>query len=377
MTHPSNLAETATDTLSRPATVADLDALVEIEQHAFIHDRFSRRNLRYLLLRAHAATWVLVDETDRPFAYVMVLFHAGTSLARLYSYAVLPARRGEGYGHQLLNLAEQVARAQDCVEMRLEVHEANAASLALVRRHGYRQFEVRPGYYEDSGTALRFEKRLVTAPEGVTIAVPYYRQTLDFTCGPAALMMAMHALRPDMHLTRTLELRLWREATSIFMTAGHGGCDPYGLALAALRRGFKVSVYASEPGRMFTGTVRDTEKKVVMELVQEDFLAQLRDAGAHLLDAPLTPDVLPALLARGALPVVLISSYRIYHEKSPHWVVVTGVDERLIHVHDPYVDETYQRSATDSVNLPIRKDDFVRMARYGRSAQRGFVLLER
>ena len=102
MTHPSNLAETATDTLSRPATVADLDALVEIEQHAFIHDRFSRRNLRYLLLRAHAATWVLVDETDRPFAYVMVLFHAGTSLARLYSYAVLPARRGEGYGHQLL-----------------------------------------------------------------------------------------------------------------------------------------------------------------------------------------------------------------------------------------------------------------------------------
>jgi hypothetical protein len=51
-------------------------------------------------------------------------------------------------------------------------------------------------------------------------------------------MMAMKALDPAMELNRTLELRLWREATTIFMTSGHGGCGPYGLALSAYRRGF-------------------------------------------------------------------------------------------------------------------------------------------
>ena len=376
MAEPLAVTEGDAKVLSRPATVTDLDALVEIEQSAFTYDRFSRRNLRYLLERANARTRVLVDDADHPFAYVMVLFHAGTSLARLYSYAVHPNRRGAGHGHRLLELAEQIARDAGCMELRLEVHEANTGSLTLVRKHGYRQFQFRPGYYEDAGGALRFEKRLIAAPRGMARPVPYYRQTLDFTCGPAALMMAMHALRPNIELTRTLELRLWREATSIFMTSGHGGCDPFGLALAAHRRGFKVSVYASEPGAMFTASVRSGEKKAVMELVQQDFRDQLIAAGVRQLDAPLTTEALRHHLAAGALPVVLISSYRIYHEKSPHWVVVTGADDRLIYVHDPYVDENRQRSATDSVNLPIRREDFVNMARYGRTAQRGIVLLE-
>ena len=38
--------------------------------------------------------------------------------------------------------------------------------------------------------------------------------------------------------TRIQEMQLWREATTIFMAAGHGGCSGQGLALAATRRGF-------------------------------------------------------------------------------------------------------------------------------------------
>src|SRR3546814_2094248 len=46
-------------------------------------------------------------------------------------------------------------------------------------------------------------------------------------------------------MERALEIRIWREATTIFMTSGHGGCDPYGLAVAANRRGFHAKVYVS------------------------------------------------------------------------------------------------------------------------------------
>jgi hypothetical protein len=39
-----------------------------------------------------------------------------------------------------------------------------------------------------------------------------------FTCGPAALMMAMHGLNRDYQPSREEEINLWREATTIFMT---------------------------------------------------------------------------------------------------------------------------------------------------------------
>src|SRR5690606_5628721 len=70
----------------RAANLNDLDTLVRIENRCFDTDRISRRNFRYLLTKANAAT--LADEQDGGIrGYSMVPFHTGTSLARLYSYA--------------------------------------------------------------------------------------------------------------------------------------------------------------------------------------------------------------------------------------------------------------------------------------------------
>ena len=68
--------------------------------------------------------------------------------------------------------------------------------------------------------------------------LPNYNQSLDFTCGPASLMMAIRALDKTQPLDRAHELQLWREANTVFMGKGHPGSSPYGLALAAWRRGF-------------------------------------------------------------------------------------------------------------------------------------------
>lgn len=361
----------------RAATAADIGALLGIEQRCFRTDRLTRRSFHYLLTRANA-TALVETHGGRPVGYALVLFHAGTSLARLYSFAVDPDWRGRGVGRRLLEAAEQAARAHDCLYLRLEVRRDNAAAITLYKSVGYREFGVYNDYYEDHMEALRLEKRLgnvgPSAPLGGRM-VPYYQQTLDFTCGPSALMMAMKALKPqDIDLSRTLELRLWRESTTIFMTSGHGGCGPYGMALAAWRRGLRVDLYVKDDAPPFLDSVRSDDKKEVMRLVHQDFLDEIAGTDIAVHSRTLTADDMAHAVAEGAIPIVLISSYRIYREKFPHWVVVTGADGRFLYVHDPLVDDQHHADF-DRMNMPIPKSDFERMARYGKANLKATLLL--
>lgn len=359
----------------RAADRRDLEALLAIEQACFQTDRLTRRQFRYMLTKANALT--LVEEAAGVIrGYVLVLLHAGTSMARLYSIAVLPAHRGQNVARRLVEAAESAALAADRVFMRLEIRRDNTASARLFESMGYRQFGTYADYYEDHMDALRFEKPLTAQLRPVLTPVPFCEQTLDFTCGPAALMMAMQALDPALVPDRRLELRLWRESTTVFMTSGHGGCGPYGLALAAFRRGFDVEIYVTAEA-MFVDSVRSEEKKEVIRLVEEDFLEEIERLPICLHYRRLTLSEMKESYARGGIPVVLISSYRIYKEKFPHWVVVTGFDERFAYVHDPYVDYAKGKSPMDCTNMPILQNEFERMARYGKSGLRAAIVLYR
>lgn len=358
----------------RAATLADLKELLRLERICFDGDRLSPRSFRHLLTRGKASILVVDGEEDL-LGYALTLFHAGTSLGRLYSLAVDPAARGRGIARTLVGAAEQEAREHGCAYLRLEVRTDNRAAQSLYHTLGYRPFAVLNDYYEDHAAAQRFEKRLTPKLGTDLAAVPYYRQTLDFTCGPASLIMAMRALDPSLAADRNLELRLWREATTIFMTSGHGGCGPYGLALSAHRRGFEVEVYVNQEEPLLLDSVRSEEKREVMRLVQEEMIDDLRQANVALYPERIGIDHLQRCFDAGAIPLVLISSYRIYREKFPHWVVVSGFDERFIYVHDPFVDEEKGKSETDCVNLPIPRDAFERMARYGKAAQRAALIL--
>jgi ribosomal protein S18 acetylase RimI-like enzyme len=363
------------DLTVRPARAEDIPALVAIEEHSFPTDRLSRRSFQYLLTKAHAISLV-AEAASAPVGYVIVLLHAGTSLARLYSIAVDPAWRGHGFGAALLAEAERRALDDGCAFMRLEVRPDNVAALAQYRGTGYREIGFAHDYYEDHSDALRMEKALAGGDRPELARVPYYAQTLEFTCGPAALMMAMKALDPGVVLDRKLELRLWRESTTIYMTSGHGGCGPEGLALAAVRRGFRVDVFAPEAGSLFVDSVRSAEKKEVIRLVEEDFRDALAERGTSVIERGLSGDDLVRFLRRGAVPIVLISSYRLYGEKAPHWVVVTGYDDSFVFLHDPYVKKDPHRTAADSVNVPVGRREFDQMARYGSARLRAAVIVK-
>lgn len=368
-------SSTKQETIIRPARLDDLSALIRIENRCFTTDQLSRRSFRYLLTEGNAET--LVDETDGVLrGYCMLLFNEGTSLARLYSLAVDPDAQGQGVGLALVSAAEQVAQDNDSVFLRLEIRRDNRASIGLFKKLGYKQFGVLRDYYEDHMDGLRFEKSLAPQLNLDMVRVPFYEQTLDFTCGPAAIMMAMKAFQSDLVLNRKLELRIWRESTTIFMTSGHGGCGPFGLALAVYHRGFDVEVYVNDEGAMFLDSVRDPDKKEVMRLAQEDFLEELQQLPIRFQYGALKVAEIQLKFEEGGIPIVLISSYRIYREKFPHWVVVTGFDEKYIYVHDPFVDHELGKVITDSINMPILKKDFERMARYGKAAQKSVIVLK-
>lgn len=357
----------------RLATLDDLDRLVALENSCFESDRITRRRFRHLLTRANAST--IVADDDGLVGYVLVLFSRGTALARLYSIAVADKARGRGLARQLLAAAESEALRRGCVSMRSEVRRDNQASLNLFRSNGYEQFDEVTDYYEDHMDALRFERTLAPQLALTQVRVPYYRQSTDFTCGPACLMMAMKALDPKLHLDRSIELRLWRESTSIFMTSGHGGCGPFGLAVAAHEHGFGAEIFVKQRGPFLAETVRNPAKKEVIRVVEEDYLESIRRLGLkHHRRAARFPEV-QELFEAGGIPLVLISSWRIYQERFPHWVVITGFEERFIYVHDPFVDEDEGETAADCINMPIARTEFERMARYGRSGQRAVLVV--
>ncbi|MFP4079268.1 MAG: peptidase C39 family protein [Ectothiorhodospira sp.] len=358
----------------RAAKVPDIPALTALEGRCFHTDRLSRRRFRYMLTKAHAHTLVHVRDGNL-LGYVLLLFSRGTSSARLYSIAVDPSARGEGIARALVRAAETDAREQDNAYLRLEIRQDNTASQRLFESLGFRRFGEYGDYYEDHMAAWRYEKSLAPDLRPEMVRVPFYEQTLDFTCGPAALMMAMKALDPKLVMDRRLELRLWREATTIFMTSGHGGCGPFGLALAAARRGFGVELTLGDTRIPLLDSVRSEEKKAVMRLVQEDMLEEIHSLGLPLHYGQLGPEDLRERFDAGGIPVVLISSYRIYGEKFPHWVVVTGFDDHFIYVHDPYVDHAEGETPMDSIHMPILQKEFQRMARYGKAGLKAVLVL--
>ncbi|WP_100640484.1 GNAT family N-acetyltransferase/peptidase C39 family protein [Marinobacter salexigens] len=353
----------------RQATSDDLNALLQLEHRCFTEDRLSRRSFRRFLDMPRDR--LIVAETENAgmrelLGYCLVLMSAATRMARIYSIAVLPAARGRGIGEKLVKAAEREAAEADRILMRLEVREDNRGAIALYKRLGYRQFGTYRDYYEDHGTALRFERRILFyEPTRAFLPVPYYPQTTDFSCGPAALIMAMAALDEAQSLTTLEELRIWREATTIFMLAGHGGCGPHGLALSAWKRGFEASIWISTEGPLFRDTVRNDDKKRVLELVHEGFLHDIGQTNIQLHHDPLTLEAMEQALLNGQIPVILISTWQLNRSRVPHWVTVCAIDDQFVYLHDPEIDTDDGETVADKQYLPVDKRVFSQISRYG------------
>lgn len=343
---------------------SDAAELARIEREVFATDRISGRSFSRFLASAKAG--VLVAEIERAVAgYALVLYRAGSTAARLYSIATAPEWSGRGVAKRLLAAAEEQALARECAIMRLEVNEDNEAAIALYRDAGYQPSGRADEYYEDKANALRFEKRLSPPLPRLRFPPPYFHQTTEFTCGPACLMMTLAWADPGIRMNPGLEFKLWRESTTIFMTSGHGGCDPYGLAVTLKHHGLEPEIHVSKRGPYFLETVRSEEKRRVMRLTQDDFRreAMRLRIPAHL--APLDEKRLNNAFDTGAVAIVLVSGYHMVRKREPHWVFAFGRDGHYVLVHDP-------AAKIDEKGIPVAATfaapwvEFERMMRFGR-----------
>jgi ribosomal protein S18 acetylase RimI-like enzyme len=360
-------------TAIRLAHLDDLNALVALENRCFEHDRLSTRSFRYFLTKSQAEIWVVGAPIK---AYGLVLFHRGTSLARIYSLAVHPEARGQGLARRLVTAMERSAVEHDILFIRLEVADDNHGALNLYRALGYETIRRLQRYYDDGHDGLRMEKRLqLDRPKPPNL--PYYAQTTDFTCGPAALLMAAKKLNPVQPFNQIEELNIWREATTVFMTTGHGGCSPFGLALAAQKRGYRAHLWVSNTEVPFIDSVRSSKKKAVIELIHRDFVERAQQAQLDIAPFPRDIQAVRKTLREGQQVILLISTYRLNRSKEPHWIWLVDMDEHYAYFNDPDVDSYEWKTPFDSLYVPVPLSDFARMMKYGRTQYRAAILLSR
>ena len=71
----------------------------------------------------------------------------------------------------------------------------------------------------------------------MSLKIPYYAQSAEFTCGPACVLMVLKFFNPHLKLNRTLEFEVWRQCNMI----GARGADPFGISVPLLDAGYGVS----------------------------------------------------------------------------------------------------------------------------------------
>ncbi len=366
----------AKDVRIRLARQSDLDELVRLEKVAFWTDQFHRDQIEYLLTRSHGTILVL-EQSGALAGAAYLLWRRSIASGRLYNLAVHPDQQGKGLGALLMHECELESARRGCQSLLLEVRADNTAAIEFYKRHGYEVSAILPDYYDDHTAGHKMIRALdLNVPQRFRMKVPFHAQVLDFTCGPACLMMALKHYQPDLRLGRTLEINLWREATLVFMTAGIGGTGPYGLALAAQQRGLDTRLLLSSEDTPFLYSVRNVKKREIIEVTHNDLRHRANAAGVSTAVYDFTFEDIAAAMFRGYIPIVLISTYRLTGKREPHWVILTGFDRKYIYLYDPNLD-AYRGDRREARRVRIPRDAFQAVSRYGKEATRAVILAGR
>jgi len=165
--------------------------------------------------------------------------------------------------------------------------------------------------------------------------IPLYRQSFGFSCGPAAMMMVMGSIHRNTILDRDLELDIWRESTLMESKA----TSAFGLALAARMKGYNVKVQTDSGEIGFTKRLKEHFPHIdlgFMEMLHSHTREKAIENGVKWDRRYLELKDIEEDVSRGEKPIVLISSKMMRELIGiPHYVVVTGFDEKHVTIANP------------------------------------------
>ena len=198
-------------------------------------------------------------------------------------------------------------------------------------------------------------------------AVPYMRQTTEFTCGPAALSMLLthRGILPE--LTRETELGLWRQATTI------GPCDPYGLAVTADGQGLRPRIVINTDATLFLEGLTTPQDRELKDFIQDGYKKQAGDAEIPVRRHTFTMDELAELISAGGAAIVLVDELLVHDDQCPHWILVHGMADGCFIAHDPWTEVAQGESWLDGYDVPLRPEALDRIAWTGNPPVRAML----
>ncbi len=130
----------------RPMRPADLDRVMEIEPAIYTHP-WTRGNFDDSM-RVGYSCWVIdCDGVVAGYGVLMI----GVREAHLLNLSVAQGWQGRGLGRSLLEHFVRIGRDSDAQQLFLEVRPSNVAARRLYADFGFRDINVRRGYYPAAG----------------------------------------------------------------------------------------------------------------------------------------------------------------------------------------------------------------------------------
>jgi ribosomal-protein-alanine N-acetyltransferase len=143
----------------RPATGADVDAVVELERTCLGDDAWSRGLVEQGVANALPTVLYVVAEVGDVVAGHAVASAAGED-AELQRIGVAPAYRRTGVASALLAEVEGRVAADGATRLLLEVRENNTTAAAFYESRGFEEVGRRRAYYRDGAAAVVLGKNV-------------------------------------------------------------------------------------------------------------------------------------------------------------------------------------------------------------------------
>jgi ribosomal protein S18 acetylase RimI-like enzyme len=145
----------------RKAGPADLNAIANLEVACFgaADGVFSPRQLRALL--SNPNSYWLLSLDGRAMACWLAVSNGRARWARLYSLAVHPALRGQGWGKHLIEAGFTWMRVEGLSTCRAEVKADNRAARRLYSGCGFQETGLLRDYYAPAVDGVRLSRTIV------------------------------------------------------------------------------------------------------------------------------------------------------------------------------------------------------------------------